>query len=319
MFHGDLGNDVLSEWQSIVNFMATSLCVPACFIVRHTSKGYELLNASTNSENPYCAGMINAEDSNIFCRIVVSTGKMLAVNNATNMKEWETYPCVQDDHFNTYVGFPILNPDGSVFGTLCIMDFKCCPKNNIYAETLKHFKSIVEFDLHILEKLKNVTELSLRDDLTGLYNRRGFNILVQKQFQLGVRTHKKFAVLILDIDLLKKINDHHGHAAGDRAIVLLAQALNNVCRESDLVARVGGDEYLMAVYLNDESEIRGIIKRIRIYLENNPLHSGVLNFSWGGCVKVIDELKHFNLSALMSEADKALYAEKDRRNIRLQP
>ena len=230
MFYGDLNSELLSKWQSIVNLVAKVLHMPAGLIVCHTPKGYVVLKANTNGENPYSAGMVNTEDSNIFCRKVVTTGKMLAVRNATEMKEWETNPCVRDAHFNTYLGFPILNPDGTVFGTICVMDYKNWHFQDIDTETLGHFKSLVELDLRILERLKNVTELSLRDDLTGLYNRRGFNILVQKQFHFSQRYHKKFVLVMADIDLLKRINDHHGHAAGDRAIILLAQALKTVCR-----------------------------------------------------------------------------------------
>lgn len=81
-------DEVLRKWQSIVNMVASTFCMPAGFIVRHLSEGYEVLIASTNQENPYQAGSIIPHDTNIFCRQVVLENKMLSVTNARNIPEW---------------------------------------------------------------------------------------------------------------------------------------------------------------------------------------------------------------------------------------
>lgn len=85
--------------------------------------------------------------------------------------------------------------------------------------------------------------LSLTDDLTGLYNRRGFLALAEQQLRVAERDEKPLMVVSADLDGLKAINDGYGHQAGDAAIVETARVLRDCFRKSDLIARVGGDEF----------------------------------------------------------------------------
>ena len=96
----------------------------------------------------------------------------------------------------------------------------------------------------IQERLKaeaEVRQLSLTDELTGLYNRRGFFLLAEQQLKIARRTQTPCCVLFADLDGLKKINDTIGHELGDRAIVDAAQILKETFRDADIVARLGGD------------------------------------------------------------------------------
>lgn len=309
-----IARDFLQKWQSLVNLMAKSLTMPAGFIVRYIAEGYEVLIASDNPDNPYVAGNIISADTNIFCKEVVKTCKMLAVFEATQLSQWATNPEVKDDHFNTYVGFPLLYPNGSVFGTLCVMDLDRHPLQQAQFELMQHLKSVVEHDLQIHERLDSITDLSLKDDLTGLYNRRGFNIISQKQFHLGQRSHKKFGLIIADIDSLKHINDHYGHSEGDQAILKMSQSLSVACRQSDLVARIGGDEFLIAMHLDNDNEIEAIVERAEMYLVQNPLHWGSISFSWGSHIEEFKSMTSFELSHFLLHADKALYLRKTMRH-----
>lgn len=84
---------------------------------------------------------------------------------------------------------------------------------------------------------------ALRDDLTGLYNRRGFALLAERRLTESRRSGAPQALVFADIDDFKAINDAHGHDAGDRALILAARALTATFREADIVARIGGDEF----------------------------------------------------------------------------
>src|SRR5262249_53811643 len=86
-------------------------------------------------------------------------------------------------------------------------------------------------------------DLSLTAPLTGLHNRRGFRALAEANLRLMRRTQRQSLLLFADVDGLKPINDLHGHAAGDVALRLCAAALSRTLRESDIVARYGGDEF----------------------------------------------------------------------------
>ncbi|MCG8667938.1 MAG: diguanylate cyclase [Pseudomonadales bacterium] len=306
-------DEVLRKWQSIVNMVASTFCMPAGFIVRHLSEGYEVLIASTNQENPYQAGSIIPHDTNIFCRQVVLENKMLSVTNARNIPEWTTNPEVCDDGFNTYVGFPIHNPDGSIFGTICVMDFKAEPVAQNYIDLLEQFRSVAELDLVTLQQLQDVTDLSLKDDLTGLYNRRGFNILAQNHIGSRRVDCCKMALVIVDINLLKQINDQHGHTAGDRAIVLTGEALKNACRNTDIVARVGGDEFFLGLYINEDDEIEQVLLRAKAYLEQHTPDFCQVSFSSGYCIKDVENGTRLNLLELVDEADRSLYQQKTNR------
>ncbi len=108
---------------------------------------------------------------------------------------------------------------------------------------------------HIVITASDVTEhraledklrvLSLRDALTGLYNRRGFSLLAEQQLKESRRSRSTLTIVYADVDHLKFINDAFGHSAGDNTLGLCARALQATFRESDVVARIGGDEFVV--------------------------------------------------------------------------
>jgi len=103
--------------------------------------------------------------------------------------------------------------------------------------------------------------LSLVDELTGLNNRRRFFVLTEQYLKLSVRTKKRLLLLFIDMDNLKWINDHHGHNEGDQALIGLANILKKTFRESDIIARIGGDEF---VVLSESADENGEILMTRL-------------------------------------------------------
>ncbi len=102
---------------------------------------------------------------------------------------------------------------------------------------------VVVTDLTDRKRTEALANLSLTDELTGLSNRRGFFTLAQSQLTLARRLHTEVALVFLDLDDFKTINDTFGHGNGDRALVDFAGLLKNTYRESDIIARLGGDEF----------------------------------------------------------------------------
>lgn len=98
-----------------------------------------------------------------------------------------------------------------------------------------------------------VCRLALIDELTGLYNRRGFFLLAERQIKLVHRSHIPTTLLFIDLDGLKTINDAFGHETGDNAIIATATLLKQTCRNSDMLARLGGDEFVVLLQGNDPS------------------------------------------------------------------
>ena len=116
---------------------------------------------------------------------------------------------------------------------------------------------VIGFGVDITERKKmeeEIGELSFRDPLTTLYNRRGFITLAEQQLKAAPRAQRKMLLAFLDVDNLKGINDTLGHEGGDKVLIDAADVLRRTFRESDIIARVGGDEFaVLAIEMTDLS------------------------------------------------------------------
>ncbi|HEY3499051.1 MAG TPA: CHASE3 domain-containing protein, partial [Polyangiaceae bacterium] len=119
-----------------------------------------------------------------------------------------------------------------------------------------------QLEQRLAEQTEELRNLSLRDGLTGLYNRRGLLELSAQVVRVAERERHGLAVLFIDLDGLKGINDRLGHDQGDRAIVETGDILRSTCRATDLVARLGGDEFVVLASNMDEDSIEVLKQRI---------------------------------------------------------
>lgn len=159
------------------------------------------------------------------------------------------------------------------------------------------------------EKLRETT---ITDDLTGLLNRRGFYTLAEQQCKLANRVGKPMHLLYLDIDGFKSINDKFGHVEGDQALVDTANILRRTFRESDIIARIGGDEFVVLLTEPAESDIESIIiehinRNLIIHNDHDPKRYKLI-FSMG--VSRYDPAHPCSMSALLTMADRLMYEEK---------
>ncbi len=149
---------------------------------------------------------------------------------------------------------------------------------------------------------------SLLDELTKLYNRRGFLVLAGNHFKLAERTRQPFELVFIDLDGMKQINDTLGHIEGDRALVEAAGLLGNCVRQSDIVARFGGDEFVLLLTSTTDNTIR---QRLREQLDACNAQAGrryQLSFSVGVVTGGGD--KRRTLEELLAEADGLMYRQK---------
>jgi diguanylate cyclase (GGDEF)-like protein len=152
--------------------------------------------------------------------------------------------------------------------------------------------------------------LSLIDELTGLYNRRRFFVLTDQYLKLSVRTKKRLLLLFIDMDNLKWINDHHGHNEGDQALIDLANILKKTFRESDIIARIGGDEF---VVLSESTDENGEIVLTRLYeniKDHNAKGSRCYTLSISVGTTQFDPKYPISIDELLSKADALMYAQK---------
>jgi diguanylate cyclase (GGDEF)-like protein len=130
-------------------------------------------------------------------------------------------------------------------------------------EKQKHTEKKLKIALNELEIVnKELHDISIQDELTGLYNRRGFFILGGQHFKLAVRTNARFLIIFADLDGLKRINDKFGHQEGDFALIIAAKMLLKTFRKSDIIARFGGDEYTVIAANDSMQQYNDIITRL---------------------------------------------------------
>jgi diguanylate cyclase (GGDEF)-like protein len=153
--------------------------------------------------------------------------------------------------------------------------------------------------------------LSHKDDLTGLNNRRGFLILAEQQIKIAKRQRTPFLLLFLDLDELKVINDTFGHAEGNRAIVEAADLLRGCFRQSDVLARFGGDEFAAFALSSegtDDSTVRARITTALDRVNAKPDRAYPLGFSMG--VLACAPGEEGSVEVLLERADALMYREK---------
>jgi diguanylate cyclase (GGDEF)-like protein len=161
------------------------------------------------------------------------------------------------------------------------------------------------------KKHETLYRISLHDELTGLFNRRGFFTLAEHLLKQAKRNQEGLYMLYADLDDLKSINDTLGHQKGDWALIDAANVLKENFRDSDIIARMGGDEFVVMPIGKRGDNVELIINRLQTAVEMDNLRSnreyklsmstGIAYFSaWSPCT--IDEL--------LSQADKSMYKEK---------
>jgi diguanylate cyclase (GGDEF)-like protein len=162
---------------------------------------------------------------------------------------------------------------------------------------------------------EQVRHLAVSDPLTGLANYRRLLDILEGETERTNRSGRPFAILLLDLDGLKKINDSYGHLVGSRAICRVADVLRNHCRAIDTAARYGGDEFALVLPESQEEEAERVADRIREVLATDtekPQISASIGLS-------IYRGAEARVEKLLSEADERLYEDKARRSRRLAP
>ena len=178
------------------------------------------------------------------------------------------------------------------------------------------YVNTAQSSLTSLHLLAEAEQQSLTDSLTGLYNRRSMEQLLQREVALAERHNRPLAVFMVDMDLFKQVNDSHGHAAGDHLLKTFADCVRMTLRKTDLAFRFGGDEFIVALPTTPLSQAQQVVQKLRqafaavdfssaiAHLEHQPtLSIGIAERSAAHNV--------LTLPALLAAADQALYEAKN--------
>ena len=168
---------------------------------------------------------------------------------------------------------------------------------------------------HRKQREHELRSLTIIDDLTGLYNRRGFLTLAERHLKLAARKKSGVFLLFADLDGLKQINDTFGHLAGDRALIDSAGILRHTFRSADIIARLGGDEFtvfpLEAIAESAELLISRLDENLNAHNEAHAVRGYRIELSVG--IARFEPDSSWSIDQLLEHADKALYTQKRQR------
>ena len=163
----------------------------------------------------------------------------------------------------------------------------------------------------ILNAIARIKLISETDEMTHTYNMRAFNALARRECALAERYNRTFSLLMVDSDNLKKVNDTHGHGAGDKLIKLVAQCIRDDLRETDIIARYGGDEFMCLLPETGREAAAMVAERIRTRIANTALKAGESAIPTSVSIGVATYPEHADeFDTLAKNADRALYASK---------
>jgi diguanylate cyclase (GGDEF)-like protein len=240
-----------------------------------------------------------------FCGHAINQEDILAVPDTLQDPRFHENPLVSGDpNIRFYAGRPISVGNNSKIGTLCLID-----------QTPRQFSQDDEALLNDLAEMVEQEFSSLLlasvDPLTLISNRRGFETLANHALSLCKRLNKPAAMLYIDLDGFKQINDTYGHQEGDRALQAFSSVLQEVFRECDVIGRLGGDEFAVLLtscqLLDSNIVIERLRKALKAHTEKNAPGYDI-DFSVG--VVEYDQQRHSDVEALMADADKLMYRQK---------
>jgi diguanylate cyclase (GGDEF)-like protein len=278
-----------------------------------------------------------------FCQYTVAQDDLLVVEDTRLDERFVEHPAVTcEQGVRFYAGISIYSPDGQPVGTLCVADRTPRQLTSQQLRTLRTLahqtnarlamreqRLVLESALastrvanarleaserevrlyqHELEAANaKLLAMATTDSLTGLLNRRAFHERLSTEFALARRNGAPLSLLMLDVDNFKLCNDTHGHDAGDRTLTQFARVLQHSVRETDLVVRYGGEEFVVLLPDTCEASAKLLGERILTAVRSAAWPLGAVTSS-AGCA-TMTEVTSDGLH-LVSQADEALYAAK---------
>lgn len=175
-------------------------------------------------------------------------------------------------------------------------------------------KELEETKAELTKKTQELYRMSITDELTNINNRRGFLILLEQQIKIANRNKEKVFLFIIDLDDFKKINDNYGHNEGDRVLKETANILKKTFRESDIIARMGGDEFAVLSLENNHQYADSIVNRLKDKINtynDKSKNSYKLSVSVG--FACYDYQNPCSMDEVIAKADKQMYEEKKKK------
>ncbi|MDQ0315202.1 GGDEF domain-containing protein [Amorphus orientalis] len=243
-----------------------------------------------------------------FCLHALEQDDLLEIADATEDGRFVQNPYVTGmPYIRFYAGAPLVTRDRVPFGTLCAIDSKPRVLSPAERQMMADLAALV---MHQLE----LSRAALADSLTGSWNRRMLSRVFAAESMRSARSAETFAFAVIDLDHFKKLNDTHGHAAGDAVLVAFAETIRRILRPVDWLFRLGGEEFGLILAQCGAEQGARIVDRIREVVAADPAFAGVAPVTFSAGVSSSRDLSNGSgdrLEQVMQRADKALYAAKE--------
>jgi len=208
------------------------------------------------------------------------------------------------------IAIPML-AEGRVIGVLNAESRQPSAFTQDHVRTLSVVAQQAAVVLRSAQLYEEMRRLATTDALTGLDNRRRFVQLLEDTLRRARRYREAFAVVLLDVDHFKSVNDRHGHRAGDRVLEAVAAAMREWVRDTDSVARIGGDEFAALLLQMDAERAAPVVERLRDAIHSLTLREGDATIELAVSAGIATYPAHgADVEALLSRADGALYEAK---------
>lgn len=241
---------------------------------------------------------------------VAETGEPLLIQDISKEKDFFYYRGSNITE-GSYLGVPLKSSEGRIFGV--INAHKPDP-GQFSEQDVNLFNAVseqVSISLENALAYQKTQELTNRDELTGLYNRRYFFERFEKEVERAKRYGRMLAVMMIDIDHFKNYNDTFGHLKGDDLLVSLSRLMERNLRKVDIIARYGGEEFLVMLPETNKESARKVAEKLRSVVESNDFHLEKPDLGPGNITMTIgiSSLPKDSEDALelLDLADKALY------------
>lgn len=273
-----------------------------------------------------CVGLAGAEFARdaSFCSIVVHEGRLVAVEDALRDATMARIAATYRPQVRFYAGAPLTTPDGYHIGALGVMDTvpRCLDDRQrdalaglaqqvvTHLELRRHARALAETVHDLREAEQTILHMAHHDALTDLPGRFLFHDRLEYAIRHAARHNETMAVMFLDLDGFKAVNDTHGHTAGDRLLKEVALNLQSSLRRSDIVARMGGDEFaIVCPDLQDADDAAGIARKLLNAVRSCNAGGLAVSASIGISIYPYDGA---TAETLLFDADSAMYRAKRR-------
>lgn len=249
-----------------------------------------------------------------FCGHAILGNDIFVIEDASSDLRFADNPLVTGEpSIRFYAGAPLRYLNGSKLGTLCIIDSE---KRGISDDELALLRDLAD----MAEGELTALQIATIDDLTKISNRRGFVALAQNSISLCARQGAPVSMVFFDLNNFKPINDCYGHAEGDRALVAFADLMRASFRDSDVFARIGGDEFAVLL-TNTTREFAGeIVQRFRDLVDTYNREAGLeYDLAFADGIVSTEAGQECSVEDLLREADVLMYEKKRRERPELDP